>query len=243
MKIKVINLKKYLPVGAFLSCILIIGLIFGIVFNVYGDEISIPASQNISEDKIVIIDAGHGGEDSGAVGTTGVYEKDLNLEIAKCVGEELEKQGYVVVYTRVDDRMLYKPEQNIKGIRKISDLKGRAEIASRYKGALFISIHMNSFGDERYSGLQVYSQDKNLESKRLAECIQNRVKDDLQPTNKRRPKGESGIYLLENLENTAVLIECGFLSNRAECEKLSEKEYQKQLSFSIVCAIIEYKSK
>ena len=136
--------------------------------------------------------------------------------------------------------MLYTEEENIKGIRKISDLKNRCKIAARYPNSVFVSIHMNSFGSSKYSGLQVYYSEKNDESRLLADSIQNKVINDLQKTNNRVTKPGKDMYILENIDNTAVLIECGFLSNKEECEKLSEKEYQKELSFSIVCGIIEY---
>ena len=196
-------------------------------------------ASSLPHDKIVILDAGHGGEDCGAIGVSGVYEKDLNLCIAKLLGEMLEKEGITVIYTRTEDRMLYKPEENIKGLRKISDLKNRCKIAEENPSALFVSIHMNSYGAEKYSGLQVYCSDSG-ESRRLAENIQYSVVERLQVDNKRKVKNGENIYVLENIENVAVLIECGFLSNRAECESLSQKEYQKRLCFSILCGIIEY---
>ena len=195
---------------------------------------------NIAEKNTVIIDAGHGGEDCGAIGVSGVYEKDLNLAVAMLVGELLTEQGYTVVYTRTEDKLLYTEAENIKGIRKISDLKNRCKIGAEYNDSIFISIHMNSYGDARYSGLHAYYAPGSEASERLAHTIQNKVREDTQPTNNRVPKPGKNMYLLENLENTAVLIECGFLSNIEECEKLSQKEYQKQLSFSIVCGIIEY---
>jgi N-acetylmuramoyl-L-alanine amidase len=99
---------------------------------------------------------------------------------------------------------------------------------------------MNSFGDGRYSGLQVYYSPDDEDSINLANKIQLTVKERLQKENNRVTKNGEGIYLLENTEPTSVLIECGFLTNKEECEKLSEKEYQKELSFSIVCGIIEY---
>ena len=136
--------------------------------------------------------------------------------------------------------VLYTEQENIKGIRKISDLKNRCKFAQKYPESLFISIHMNSFGSSKYSGLQVYYTDGNDESYNLAQSIQNKVKNDLQKDNNRVVKSGKQIYLLENIENTAVLIECGFLTNPEECEKLSKKDYQKELSFSIVCGIIEY---
>ena len=200
---------------------------------------ALPASAPPVSERIVILDAGHGGEDSGAIGVSGVLEKDLNLSIVKTLGEMLEDEGVKVIYTRLEDKLLYKPEEDIKGIRKISDLKNRCKIAAEYPEALFVSIHMNSFGTEKYSGLQVYSS-ADEESLGLAGFIQRSVVELIQPDNKRKVKEGKDIYILENTENTAVLIECGFLSNPTECEKLSQKEYQKRLSFSIFCGIIDY---
>ena len=193
-----------------------------------------------SERKTIIIDAGHGGEDCGAIGVSGVYEKDLNFSVANTLGEMLTENGFAVIYTRTEDKLLYTEEENIHGIRKISDLKNRCKIGAEHKSALFVSIHMNSYQNEKYSGLQVYYGLKDESSESISRVIQKTVKDLLQNENKRSVKAGKNMYLLENLENPAVLIECGFLSNREECEKLSEKEYQKQLCFSILCAIIEY---
>ena len=244
MKIFVLNLigkrKTVAFFGAFLALIILIATAVGIVsLNASEKNIS-NAAATIPYDKIIVIDPGHGGEDTGATGVNGKYEKDLNLQMALEIGAALEEKGYIVVYTRTDDKLLYTEEQNIKGIRKISDLKNRCKVAERYPDSIFISIHMNSFGTEKYSGLQVYYSDKNPESKILADAIQNKVTTDIQKDNNRLTKPGKDIYILENVDNTAVLVECGFLTNKAECEKLSEKEYQKELSFSIVCAIIEY---
>ena len=244
MKIFVVNLiGKRMTVAvtsAILVVILIAATIVGAVSQNVGGDFVIKASAQIPEEKIVIIDAGHGGEDSGAVGISGVLEKDLNLAIALEMGKHFEEKGYIVVYTRTDDRLLYTEEQNIKGIRKINDLKNRCKFAENYPTSLFISIHMNSFGSPKYSGLQVYYSEKNDESRMLAEKIQTKVVQDIQNENNRSVKSGKNMYILENTDNVAVLIECGFLTNEAECKKLSEKEYQKELSFSIVCAIIEY---
>ena len=99
---------------------------------------------------------------------------------------------------------------------------------------------MNSYSDEKYSGLQVYYSKNNELSRELANSIQNTVREKLQHENKRAIKTGENMYLMKNLNNPAVLIECGFLSNGEDCRKLSEKEYQKQLSFTILCGIIEY---
>ena len=187
----------------------------------------------------VVLDAGHGGEDPGAIGVNGAYEKDLNLAIARNMAEELSKAGINVIMTREDDKLLYKPEENIKGLKKISDLKNRVAIANASENAIFVSIHMNSYGKESCFGLQTYYGNREGSST-LANAIQSSVKTQLQQTNKRSVKYGEGLYLLENSEHPAVIVECGFITNEEECRKLSQKEYQKELSFSIVCGIIEY---
>ena len=244
MRIFVLNLTRRRLIRAFAGILLvllvILSVVVGFVSKSYGEDAIISSADALPQDKIIILDAGHGGEDPGAVGSNGVYEKDLNLQIAFEIGKALEEKGYIVVYTRTEDHLLYKEEENIKGIRKISDLKNRCKVAERYPESIFISIHMNSFGSKKYSGLQVYYSEKNSESYTLADSIQNRVINDLQKDNNRVIKSGKDMYILENISNTAVLIECGFLTNDEECKKLSEKEYQKELSFSIVCGIIEY---
>lgn len=194
-----------------------------------------------TERKLIIIDAGHGGEDPGTLSKSGIMEKDLNLEFAYTIGAMFAERGYAVLYTRTKDKLLYTDEENIKGIRKISDLKNRCKIAAEYPEALFISIHMNSYKNSKYKGLQVYYSENNVESQRLAQSVQDKVSTTVQLDNSRKIKPGNDIYLLENAPNTTILIECGFLSNPEEAEKLSEKEYQKELSLAIVCGIIEYK--
>ena len=247
MKIFVFNLARHKVIKICVSLLLVLTVVLstgvGIATKIYGESLASARADALPYEKIVILDAGHGGEDPGAVGKNGLYEKDLNLEITLEIGKALEEKGYIVVYTRTDDRLLYKEEENIKGIRKISDLKNRCKVAERYPESLFVSIHMNSFGSSKYSGLQVYYSDGNEDSRALADAIQNRVINDLQKSNNRVTKAGKDMYLLENITNTAVLIECGFMTNPEECKKLSEKEYQKELSFSIVCGIIEYMEK
>ena len=222
-----------------ISIILIITTVFWTITSLI-DKNAVSTAASAETGKVIIIDAGHGGEDAGAIGINGAYEKDLNLAIALEVGKELTNRGYTVIYTRTEDKMLYLPEENIKGMRKISDLKNRCKLTDAYEDCILVSIHMNSFGSSKYSGLQVYYADGNEESRMLATKIQNSVREELQPENKRQVKNGKSLYLLENSNGTPVIIECGFLSNESECEKLSQKEYQKQLSFSIICGIIEY---
>ena len=239
MKIKVLNfgwLMRALFVFAPIALVIIsLGFGNGLVEYVTAN---LPNGQKAQTLPTVIIDAGHGGEDPGAIGSDGTLEKELNLNIALLVGEELISRGYNVLYTRTEDKMLYSPDQNIKGLRKISDLKNRVKLANETENALLISIHMNSFGTTA-SGPQIFCSDKEG-SEVLAKELNTALKEKLNLSRSRPIKSQKGIYLLENAECDAVLIECGFLSNPEECKKPSEKDYQKQLSFAIVCGIINY---
>ena len=239
MRIYVVNGRKALKFIKLISVILLLAIGICTISDILERKF-ISASSEANVGKVIIIDAGHGGEDSGAIGVTGVLEKDLNLSIALQLCEALKQKGYTVILTRTEDKMLYLPEENIKGMRKISDLKNRCKLTENFKDCILISIHMNSYGSSKYSGLQVYYQEDNDESKLLASKIQNSVRESLQQENNRQIKSGRSLYLLENTKCPSVIVECGFLSNENECKKLSEKEYQKELSFSIIYGIIEY---
>ena len=201
------------------------------------------AMNDLNEANTVIIDPGHGGEDPGAIGVNGVYEKDINLAISQMLGELLYDEGFSIIYTRTTDRLLYTEEQNIKGFRKLYDLKNRCKIAAENEKAIFLSVHMNSYSESKYDGFQAYYSDNNELSILLANEITASVKNRLQPDNNRTVKSGDKMYLLGNVNNPAVLLECGFMTNPVECEKLSEKEYQQQLSLAIVYGIINYRNK
>ena len=190
---------------------------------------------------IVIIDAGHGGEDGGAIGTNGIYEKNVNLIIANDISDMLRACGVEVIMTRSEDVLLYDRSADFKGRKKMLDLAARLSIANETENAIFISIHMNSFPIEKYDGLQVYYSKNTEASRALAESIQNSVREHLQTENDRCTKeADSNIYLLDRCQNTSVLVECGFLSNATECELLSTEKYQKELSLAIFNGIYSY---
>ena len=244
MKIFIINSKKIYPAFEAVGVLVVFfALVLSATFvlnYVLDTAIYIQAAAENGGDDIIIIDAGHGGEDCGAIGKNGVFEKTLNLEISNYTASALRELGYTVVMTRTEDKMLYKEEENINGIRKISDLKNRLKIAEEYPGAIFVSIHMNSYSAERYSGFQAYFNGEDVNSRALANIIQQKVIEKTQPNNNRVIKDGSELYILKNSPTVAVLLECGFITNGEECEKLCEKEYQKELSFAIACGIIEY---
>ena len=227
-----------------LFCLIFTALIGG--FAYFGASLSKQNEKISAEDTsaaarpIIVIDAGHGGEDGGAVGVNGVHEKELNLSVATMLAEQLRAAGVEVILTRTEDRLLYRDEENIKGHRKEYDLKNRLAVAEAHPEALFISIHMNTFSEAKYSGLQVYYA-ATEGSRELAECVQSAVREHVQPENHRKiHAASSSIFLLEHAVGRAVLVECGFLSNPEECARLSEKDYQRQLCFSIFCGIMKY---
>ena len=242
MKIVVLDFCRKRMSTSIVSILLVTAILIacsiGVVTQIFRDELYFELADAIPYDKIIILDAGHGGEDPGAIGVTGVYEKDLNLELVFEIGKILEEKGYIVVYTRTDDKLLYNEDQNIKGIRKISDLKNRCEAANKYPNSIFVSIHMNSFGEGKYSGLQVYYSPGDEASRLLADKVQSSVKNSLQKENNRTIKQGDGMYLLENTEPTAVLIECGFLSNNEEAGRLRNQVYRTQLALVIADSVI-----
>lgn len=186
---------------------------------------------------VIVLDAGHGGADGGAVAYDGTLEKSLNLEITSVLSELLKVSGYKVVMTRTEDIMLDTGDG--AGNAKTRDLKQRLVIASSYPEAITVSLHCNKFPQESCKGLQVYCSEGDT-ARTIAESVQSNVVKYLQPENHRKVKvADSSIYLLYRAKNPSILIECGFLSNKEECEKLKSHDYQKALALSILCGITE----
>ena len=178
--------------------------------------------------RIVVIDPGHGGIDGGAVSCTGVLESKINLEIALRLKDLINFMGIKTVMIRETDMSVFTSGNTI-GEKKVSDLKNRVKIANSSQNSILVSIHQNHFSDSRYSGTQVF-YGKNQDSKVLAELMQSEFKSSLNTNNSRKCKRSSGVYLLENVNNTAILVECGFISNYSEERNLLDQEYQKKMS-------------
>ncbi len=187
----------------------------------------------------VIVDAGHGGEDGGATGVSGVLEKELNLKVAEKTAALFRLFGYDVIMTRESDISL--GEDAPKGKRKMTDLKKRLEVANANPDAVFLSIHMNKFPQEVCRGFQLWYSPNADTSRRLADIIETTVKVNLQKDNTRQSKkaGEA-IYLLDRIKNTAVLAECGFISNKEECALLSDNSYQNTLAACLVYSVGDF---
>lgn len=185
----------------------------------------------------VVLDAGHGGTDPGKVGINGALEKDLNLEIALLVKKYLEADDVQVVMTRETDAGLY--DENASN-KKVQDMKRRIALIEEVNPVIVVSIHQNSYHEEYVHGAQVFYYTGSEEGKRLAEKIQNRLIVGVDPDNNRKVKPNDSYYLLKKTGTPIVIVECGFLSNAGEAEKLCSKEYQEELAWEIHLGILQY---
>lgn len=194
-----------------------------------------------SDPPLIIIDAGHGGEDGGTVSSSGIIEKDINLAISLKISQILKLYGFDTRMIRSDDRLIY--DSDCKSVRekKVSDIHNRMDIVNSYPDSVFLSIHQNHFDQSKYCGAQVFYSKNNPASKEIAECIQTSIVSKLQPENTRlvKPSG-SEIYLLYHAKSPAVMVECGFLSNGAEAQLLNDDEYQTKMAVAIIQGILTY---
>lgn len=183
--------------------------------------------------KIILVDAGHGGLDPGTT-SHGVLEKDINLSISKYLELELTKVGATVILTRDGDYDLSSPNAHW---RKKSDFDNRIKLINESKGDLYLSIHLNYLTNTVYSGPQVFYN--NDENKKIAEVIQKYLNENLKSDRKTK-KIPTNTYMYSKLNIPGVLIECGFLSNDTERNKLNEFSYQQKIASIIKDAIIDY---
>lgn len=204
----------------------IICLIFGVPVRVNADENKI---QNI-----VLIDPGHGGIDGGAKSKNGTIEKDINLAISTKLRKQLEDQGYKVYMTREEDSEL--------SSKKAKDLGARCQMKKDTKCDIFISIHQNMFPQASCFGAQVWYSSNNDNSKVLAENIQSSLKETIDDKNKRVPKAAKDQYkiLRDGYEGACVIVECGFLSNYEEEQRLKSDEHQSKIVEGIISGVNKY---
>lgn len=208
--------------------VMVILVIISVIFAI---KQYIPVIATPVTNRTVIIDAGHGGGDPGAIGINGTLEKDINLNIALKLQKFIEENGGVVLMTRTEDGMLAE--------NKREDMKIRKKLRDENSSDIFVSIHLNSFPSANCSGAQTfYANDDN--SKLLAEKIQKNMVKFLDENNPRVAKKLTDVYLLKNVNLPSVIVECGFLSNSNEERLLSDDEYQSKVAFSIYSGINEF---
>lgn len=220
---------KLWPIYLSIICIAILVISLGDrVVYVIADAMPVPVEH------VIVIDAGHGGEDGGATSCTGKLESELNLEIALRLDSLCHLLGMHTTMIRTTDVSVY-TEGSTLAAKKASDLRNRVRIVNAIPDAILISIHQNTFSDNRYSGAQVFFADT-PGSKELAAKMQKGFAS-VDTLSRRKEKQASGVYLMQNIEKTGVLVECGFLSNQAEEAKLRNTDYQKKLC-SIIASVI-----
>ena len=205
-------------------------------------QIQIVSSNTISVDNlpVIIIDAGHGGEDCGAVGIDGTYEKDINLQISLKLNDLLSIFGYQTHLIRTTDTAIHTLGDTIRE-RKVSDIHNRTDTMNLFENCIYLSIHQNKYSDSRIWGAQTFYSANFDESKEIAQFIQNAVASQLQPENKRHiKKSGTDIYVLYNATKPAVMVECGFVSNQNELSQLKDGIYQNNMALSIATGIINY---
>lgn len=184
----------------------------------------------------VVIDAGHGGSDPGKVGINNQLEKELNLRVAEILKGFLQAEGVEVVMTRQSDDGLYDEDASNK---KVQDMKRRLEIIEKADPEIVVSIHQNSYHEEYVKGAQVFYYSTSENSRQLAEVIQEQLRS-LDTDNRREAKGNDSYFLLKKTSKPIVIVECGFLSNREEAEKLSSNLYQEKMAWNIHMGIMKY---
>ena len=188
----------------------------------------------IQRNLVVVIDAGHGGNDPGKIGVDGCKEKDVNLQIALCLKAQLQARGVTVILTRdADDCLATEGATN----KKTSDMHNRVSIINQAGADYMISIHQNSYPEPDVSGPQVFFYSSSERSEQLAAGIQEQLIQSLKPEKKRESKPGDDLYILKNSACPAVIVECGFLSNLAECENLQRPAYQQEIAAAIARAV------
>ncbi len=191
---------------------------------------------NIQTRKTVIIDPGHGGIDVGTVGIDGSLEKNINLSISLDLYDFLMVSGINAVLTRDGDYEVYRAGEK----RTKSDLYNRMDYINSVPDSILISIHQNHFENEAEWGTQIWYSPNDEKSPTIADKILNSVKKNIQPENKRiNKKSDDSYYILYKAQKPSVMVECGFVSNENENKRLQDKEYQRDMAYSVLTGICE----
>ena len=219
-------------------------VIAGFLAGTYGASLATSTVAQMipmERETIIVIDPGHGGVDGGATSCTGVLESQFNLDISLKLNDLLHLMGYKTLMVRTTDISVYTTGETIAA-KKVSDLRQRVRIVSETENTLLLSIHQNYFSDSRYSGAQVFYGGED-QSRELAETLQGAFKRTVNVGSNRSAKKAEGVYLMQHVESTAVLIECGFLSNPEEEARLRSDDYQRKLCCVIAATVGQFLTK
>ena len=199
------------------------------------ETVSLPVSN-----KTIVLDAGHGIPDEGAESANGVSEARINLKITKKVKLLLEQSGCKVILTRSDENGIYNLNSKTLREMKVSDIKNRVEIGNSSSADAFISIHLNKIPQSQYYGWQTFFKANDEKSEELAKSLQEELNSSIQKENKREALKISGKYIIDHVEIPIAIVECGFLSNYEDRQKLITNEYQKKVANLISNGVIKY---
>lgn len=228
-------MKKNLELG--MAVFLLAGIFFLGKQGAISESEVAAVTAEVNKSPLVVIDAGHGGEDPGKVGVNEVLEKDINLLIARKLGEYLESQGIQVELLREEDAGLNDADASNK---RVQDLQRRCRRIHELGPVCTVSIHQNSYPESSVKGAQVFYYTHSEEGKILAQYIQTELVRQLDPGNHRQAKGNTTYYLLKKTDVPLAIVECGFLSNPQEAELLTQGDYQTQVAKAVGDGILEY---
>ncbi len=222
------------------GAVLLITAVYFFIAGTVQHNLSAITAVIANQQTTIVIDAGHGGEDGGAIGISGTKESRINLEIAERLDSLLVFCGFPTEMIRNGDYSVYTEGSSISE-KKVSDLKQRVKMVEAADPAILLSIHQNHFSDSKYSGAQVFYA-KTDGSRELALLLQSSLCDTLDPENNRAAKEADSVYLMKQITCPGVLVECGFLSNREEEVRLQDANYQKKIVCAIAGAVSHYAS-
>lgn len=230
----VLIIKKY---NIFAVCFLITAayIVYSFAYEEIAPTVVLPVTN-----KVIVLDAGHGGPDPGAIGKSGVSEKDINLDIVLKLQAYLEQSGCITQLTRAVDESIHDKDGNSIRSKKASDLKNRKKIIDTSKADAYISIHLNSFPEPKYKGVQSFYSKESEESKLLAESIQRELKSVLNINDNREALPIRDVYLMKDTKIPSVIVECGFLSNPEEERNLATEEYREKIVWGIYLGIMKF---
>ena len=197
------------------------------------------SNRELMTSPVLILDAGHGGEDGGAVSAAGVPESDINLQIVQKLELLFAFTGQTTRLTRSSQDAVYSPDAQTLREKKVSDLKNRVDLVNSVSGSFLISIHQNSLPGSRVRGAQVFYNA--IEPAQLtAISVQQSLNSAINPNSEKNAKQIDGsIYLMKNIQRPGILVECGFMSNAAEAEQLQTDTHQRRLSAAIVSGYLQ----
>lgn len=225
---------------SFVTSVVLIVLLGCVTYSLHSTSIISVFSPTRSPNETVVIDAGHGGEDGGAVSITGAIESHINLEIALKLDEIFGLYGVNTLLLRDSDVSLHDSSAETLRQKKVSDLHNRVAIINTTENPVVISIHQNTYSSSKYHGAQVFYTN-NASSLPLAQITQNTLKQILDPTNNRKPAMvPNSVYLMNNISCKAILVECGFLSNVQEDAQLQTSIYQTKIALALAGSYLNY---